>query len=34
MANQLLTIDLVTRLAVRLWKNTNAFMQAINTQSN
>lgn len=32
MANSLLTIDMVTRLAVRLWKNTNAFMQAINSQ--
>ena len=32
MANTLLTIDMVTRLAVRLWKNTNAFMRNINTQ--
>lgn len=30
--NALLTIDMVTRLAVRLWKNTNAFMRNINTQ--
>lgn len=32
MANSLLTIDMVTRLAVRLWKNTNAFMRNINMQ--
>lgn len=32
MANKLLTIDMITRLAVRLWKNTNAFMRNINTQ--
>lgn len=32
MANKLLTIDMVTRIAVRLWKNTNAFMRNINTQ--
>ncbi len=32
MANQLLTIDMITRLAVRLWKNTNAFMRNISTQ--
>lgn len=32
MATTLLTIDMVTRLAVRLWKNTNAFMRNINTQ--
>lgn len=32
MANSLLTIDMITRLAVRLWKNTNAFMRNINTQ--
>lgn len=32
MANNLLTIDMITRLAVRLWKNTNAFMRNINTQ--
>ena len=32
MPNSLLTIDMVTRLAVRLWKNTNAFMRNISTQ--
>jgi hypothetical protein len=32
MSSNLLTIDMVTRLAVRLWKNTNAFMRNINTQ--
>lgn len=32
MASQILTIDMVTRLAVRLWKNTNAFMRNISTQ--
>ncbi len=32
MANTLITIDMVTRLAVRLWKNTNAFMRNVNTQ--
>jgi coat protein Gp5 len=32
LASSLLTIDMVTRLAVRLWKNTNAFMRNINTQ--
>ncbi len=32
MANTLLTIDMITRLAVRLWKNTNAFMRNINMQ--
>ena len=32
MASTLLTIDMVTRLAVRLWKNTNAFMRNISTQ--
>jgi hypothetical protein len=31
-ANTLLTIDMITRIAVRLWKNTNAFMRNINTQ--
>jgi len=31
-ADKLLTIDLVTRVAVRLWKNTNAFMRNISTQ--
>lgn len=32
MANSLLTINMITREAVRLWKNTNAFMQSIDTQ--
>jgi hypothetical protein len=32
MANVLLTINMITREAVRLWKNTNAFMQNIDTQ--
>lgn len=32
MANVLLTIDMITREAVRLWKNTNAFLQNIDTQ--
>lgn len=32
MANNILTINMITREAVRLWKNTNAFMQAIDTQ--
>lgn len=32
MANTLLTIDMITREAVRLWKNTNAFLQNIDTQ--
>lgn len=32
MANTLLTINMITREAVRLWKNTNAFMQSIDTQ--
>ena len=32
MADTLLTIDMITRVAVRLWKNTNAFMRNINTQ--
>jgi hypothetical protein len=31
-ADKLLTIDMITRIAVRLWKNTNAFMRNINTQ--
>jgi hypothetical protein len=31
-ANQLLTINMVTREAVRLWKNSNAFLQSIDTQ--
>lgn len=32
MANSLLTINIITREAVRLWKNTNAFMQNVSTQ--
>jgi hypothetical protein len=32
LANTLLTINMITRIAVRLWKNTNAFMRNINTQ--
>lgn len=32
MANTLLTINMITREAVRLWKNTNAFLQNIDTQ--
>ena len=32
MANQLLTINLITREAVRLWKNANAFVQHIDMQ--
>lgn len=32
MANQLLTIAMITREAVRLWKNTNAFIQNVNQQ--
>jgi hypothetical protein len=32
MANNLLTINMITRLAVRLWKNTNAFMRNLDTQ--
>lgn len=32
MANSLLTINMITREAVRLWKNTNAFIQNIDTQ--
>jgi hypothetical protein len=31
-ANTLLTIDMIVRIAVRLWQNTNAFMRNINTQ--
>ena len=30
--NTLLTIDMITRMAVRLWKNSNAFLQQIDTQ--
>lgn len=32
MANQLLTINMITREAVRLWKNSNAFMQNVDMQ--
>ena len=32
MANSLLTIQMITREAVRLWKNTNAFMRNLDTQ--
>lgn len=32
MANQLLTIDMITRSAVELFKNSNAFIQNLNTQ--
>ena len=32
MANTILTINMITREAVRLWKNTNAFMRNINMQ--
>lgn len=32
MANNLLTIDMITREAVRLWKNTNAFLQNVDMQ--
>lgn len=32
MANSLLTISMITREAVRLWKNTNAFIRNINNQ--
>lgn len=32
MANSLLTINMITREAVRLWKNSNAFIQNIDTQ--
>jgi hypothetical protein len=30
--NTLLTIDMITRMAVRLWRNTNMFLQNIDTQ--
>ena len=30
--NQLLTIDMITREAIRLWKNSNAFMQNVDMQ--
>ena len=32
MANQLLTINMITREAVRLWKNSNAFLQNVDMQ--
>lgn len=32
MANSLLTIDMITREAIKLWYNSNAFIQNINTQ--
>lgn len=32
MANNLLTIDMITREAVRLWKNSNKFIQTMNHQ--
>lgn len=32
MANQLLTISMITREAIRLWKNSNAFLRNIDTQ--
>ena len=32
MANSLLTISMITREAVRLWKNTNAFLQNVDMQ--
>lgn len=32
MSNTLLTINMITREAVRLWKNTNSFIQHIDTQ--
>lgn len=32
MANSLLTINMITREAVRLWKNSNSFIQNIDTQ--
>ena len=32
MANSLLTINMITREAVRLWKNSNAFMQNVDMQ--
>jgi len=31
-ANQLLTINMITREAVRLWKNSNALIQNIDMQ--
>lgn len=32
MSNSLLTINMITREAVRLWKNSNAFLQNIDMQ--
>ena len=32
MANSLLTINMITREAVRLWKNSNAFLQNVDMQ--
>ena len=32
MANTLLTINMITREAIRLWKNTNSFIQHLDTQ--
>lgn len=32
MANELLTIDMITREAIRLWKNSNAFLQNVDMQ--
>jgi len=32
LANELLTIDMITREAVRLWKNSNAFLQNVDMQ--
>ncbi len=32
MANTLLTINMITREAVRLWKNSNAFIQNVDMQ--
>src|ERR1700743_3639 len=32
MNNKLLTIDMITRLAVRLWKNENSFIRGIDMQ--
>ena len=32
MSNQLLTINMITREAIRLWKNTNSFIQHLDTQ--
>lgn len=32
MVNTVLTISMITRAAVRIWKNTNFFIQNINTQ--